>query len=540
MTDDFSAELEEIAKVVSAYPRGLSELRELIASLPAPSPLTLPGTTETKLPTTEEQTSQLSSGPVSAAGVASDTSMANPASISGGAIIPGTLQANAFASSIRPIQMIDGPDLPPLPDANFPDGAVVFNRDDGRIYRNDLEDWRTISPESGLGNHLVDPTFGTVDPDGSLVETTDTLLAGWIAKAAYAIGSPHADEKPYIYQVFDREAQDAPYSSAVVIMLSGSNTTALDESLGLAARTPAVGGWIDLPYVVASVQLSDWGVYYGVEGDYTNAEFSVELWRTGTPDVKLAETIVDIKTVPADFPVQVWIAYERPYPTADGNAYYPRFMFRTNKKATADYAEWQIALGEPMLHFAATPDPADFTPAIAKWIPESVKVWEGNELYPIIQLDRSGLRFGPPDVGTPSLDVRAYRTGTQTLTLDGNGVGPLTLKVDAIRVAVPSTSQTLTASTALLANAEFVRFTCSGSVATTAAPTIADGVDGQMLTILNVGTGTWTIYDQGTLASSNLRLTATGLAIGPRQSVKLIYSATVGDWVQIGPLVSVL
>jgi hypothetical protein len=148
-----------------------------------------------------------------------------------------------------------------------------------------------------------------------------------------------------------------------------------------------------------------------------------------------------------------------------------------------------------------------------------------------------GLKFGS---GGSALDLRLYRSTTKTLTIDDGAAGAASLKVIGTRVAAPSSSQTLAAGTALLANAEFAMFTCSGAVTTTAAPTIADGVDGQVLTVLNVGTGTWTIKDQGTLASSNLRLTTATIAIAPRQSIKFIYSATVGDWVQVGPLVAVI
>ncbi|HEY6014590.1 MAG TPA: hypothetical protein VIU37_11295, partial [Candidatus Limnocylindrales bacterium] len=64
--------------------------------------------------------------------------------------------------------------------------------------------------------------------------------------------------------------------------------------------------------------------------------------------------------------------------------------------------------------------------------------------------------------------------------------------------------------------------------------------DGQMLLIVNVGANNITLQDQGTLAGSNLRLTAAGVTLGPRDSVKLMYSSTVGDWIQVGNLVSVL
>ena len=426
MTDDFSTELEEIAKLVSAYPRGLAELRELIASLPAPSPLALPGTSETKLPTTDEQTNELSSGPVSAAGVAGSTNSA-PASISGGSIIPGTLQAAAFASSIRPIQMIDGPDLPTLPDANFPDGAVIFNLDDGRNYRNDADVWRTLSPERGLGNLLTDPTFLTIDYNGAYAETYDVQIGDWYVRAQYDVGGPST--KPYLYDIYDRWSVWSPFSSDLVSLTSGSSMAAYDAFVWLGQATVARGDIIDLPYVVASIQMVDWGYWGGVsESDFTEAEFGVELWRTGSPATKVAETIVDLKTVPPDFPVQVWISYLRPDPTNDAEDYYLKFLLHVNKVATATYGNWEVALGEPMLHFASTPDPAEFTPAIAKWVPEKVEGRFGNGDVPMSKLDYSGLYFAAEDAGL-TYDVHVTRPGVNDLELYGNGNADTRLKI---------------------------------------------------------------------------------------------------------------
>lgn len=104
----------------------------------------------------------------------------------------------------------------------------------------------------------------------------------------------------------------------------------------------------------------------------------------------------------------------------------------------------------------------------------------------------------------------------------------------------PSTAQTLVAGTAILANAPFVMITAAAPITSTAAPTIANGVDGQRITVMNVGANAITLSDQGTLASSNLRLTATTLALAANRSIDLMYSSTVGDWVQVGNLVLVI
>jgi hypothetical protein len=103
-------------------------------------------------------------------------------------------------------------------------------------------------------------------------------------------------------------------------------------------------------------------------------------------------------------------------------------------------------------------------------------------------------------------------------------------------IATPSSAQNITAVSATIsANAQVVQLTANGSYTLTSAPTIANGQDGQIVTIINVDSGSdvITIQDQGTLASSNLRLVGTSCALGPRDSIMLMYSSTVGDWVEI-------
>lgn len=108
------------------------------------------------------------------------------------------------------------------------------------------------------------------------------------------------------------------------------------------------------------------------------------------------------------------------------------------------------------------------------------------------------------------------------------------------RIATPSTQQSIAVSAAIVANAEVVQISTTTAANLTATPTIADGTDGQMLLVVNTGTNAFTLQDQGTLAGSNLRLTATGITLGTRDSIKLMYSAAIGDWIQVAPSTNVL
>lgn len=103
-------------------------------------------------------------------------------------------------------------------------------------------------------------------------------------------------------------------------------------------------------------------------------------------------------------------------------------------------------------------------------------------------------------------------------------------------VKTPTANTAITAVSGTIAHtAAVMTITADASYTLTSAPTISDGQPGEELIILNVDTtDTITIQDQGTLAGSNLRLVGTNCALGPRDSIRLIYNSTVGDWVEIG------
>lgn len=133
----------------------------------------------------------------------------------------------------------------------------------------------------------------------------------------------------------------------------------------------------------------------------------------------------------------------------------------------------------------------------------------------------------------PSVVTTAVGIDIAALSGAGTIIG---IRNASTSVFTPSTAQNITAVTAtILANATVVQLTADASYTLTSAPTVADGQNGQVLIIVNVDTvDTITIQDQGTLASSNLRLSATTIALAPRDSIILMYSNTVADWVEIG------
>lgn len=84
------------------------------------------------------------------------------------------------------------------------------------------------------------------------------------------------------------------------------------------------------------------------------------------------------------------------------------------------------------------------------------------------------------------------------------------------------------------ASSSVVRVTLSlGSIASTAAPFLADGVDGQEIHICrHSDAGDLTLSDEGTVAGSNMRLGAATRVLGPRDVIGLRYLSSVGDWVE--------
>lgn len=99
-------------------------------------------------------------------------------------------------------------------------------------------------------------------------------------------------------------------------------------------------------------------------------------------------------------------------------------------------------------------------------------------------------------------------------------------------VHTPSTLQTLSAGTAVLANATTIRVVGNGGAVTlTGTPTIADGKDGQEVTIFGTDdTNTVTFQDQGGLGSSNLELGAATRALGKGDILVLYFDTTTGLW----------
>lgn len=121
-------------------------------------------------------------------------------------------------------------------------------------------------------------------------------------------------------------------------------------------------------------------------------------------------------------------------------------------------------------------------------------------------------------------------------------------KIRYVPTSEPTINNNITAAgNAIVANRHLVLITntTGGSITLTSTPTIADGSNGEVIRIINTGTQNVVLQDQGTLPSSNLRLTAASITLGPLDSIELTFLLTTGgvtlnDWVQTGVVVNVV
>jgi hypothetical protein len=132
-----------------------------------------------------------------------------------------------------------------------------------------------------------------------------------------------------------------------------------------------------------------------------------------------------------------------------------------------------------------------------------------------------------------------FVTSGQTFVNSAETVIAQELETRDIRVRLPQTVDIDNAAdtfSVIAGNRPVQEFTLSaGNITITAAPTLANGANGQEMTLCNVdATDTLTLNDEATTAGSNLQLAAATLALGPRDCVTLRYATAWGDWVQVG------
>ncbi len=405
----------------------------------------------------------------------------------------------------------------------------------------------------GNTNQLPDPAWEGWGTNVVPTTTAKTALSFyWSCRHVLNSGT-----LPAVHDVngryFTRTVQSPLNTDQSVVTVAGFGANACDLDIFVYPTSPydaGAGGSWPLPYLVAAVRYA----HQDATG-FGDAAVTVTLQiveNEATAPVVVAESpALNPATLTLYEVFQLAAAVQKTPAQFLATNWTWRLKVHVVKPASAIDQSIELVFGEPQLHFAYTPDAAPFAPVIARWVPKELYREDDNTTSAIIRsraartsndyLVLTGigdLKWGPGNAGQ---DARIRRSATKTLTVDDTAGGPVAVQIVGRRVATPKAAQTLAAGTAIVADYEVVQVNSAGNVTITAAPTIADGVDGQMLTVVNTDTAdTITLQDQGTLASSNLRLTAATVALGPRQSIQLMYSATIGDWVQIGNRVAVL
>jgi hypothetical protein len=198
----------------------------------------------------------------------------------------------------------------------------------------------------------------------------------------------------------------------------------------------------------------------------------------------------------------------------------PSFQANTKTGLTgASWVSFGSAISSAVLNAGtiASGDWTGFNTSANIGVGTTIASWRGmNVVAPVVN-------------GTLSLaigvDIKNFTAGTIAIGIKNAATSvfpPLVSTITAVGSTIGHS-----ASTIRLDN------TSGGALTLTSAPTISDGQDGELVRIFNGSAQNVVIQDQGTLAASNLRLGATTRTLGTRDSIVLMYSSTVGDWIEI-------
>lgn len=134
--------------------------------------------------------------------------------------------------------------------------------------------------------------------------------------------------------------------------------------------------------------------------------------------------------------------------------------------------------------------------------------------------------------------------GVDIATQSGATTANIGLRNASTIVFTPVT-KTITATTDTIPiNASIILLNNTSGSSKTLAPAasgaiMADGQNGQVVKLINVGTSDVVLTDQGTQAGSNLRTVGTAVTLTTRDSVEFTYNTTTNDWTQTAAVVVV-
>jgi hypothetical protein len=171
----------------------------------------------------------------------------------------------------------------------------------------------------------------------------------------------------------------------------------------------------------------------------------------------------------------------------------------------------------------------------------------GLRSAPTISAAASGTTTVTNRYGVVVADVtKAAAGGTETVTNNygvdiralSSGTTNIGLRNADTTVYTPTTQTIAAASDTISPTASLVCLNSTANRDLSSTPHISDGVDGQVLTVMNCDTGSETIElnDQANVANSGLQLAANSdVTLNPGQSITLVYTSAGGasDWFEI-------
>lgn len=287
-----------------------------------------------------------------------------------------------------------------------------------------------VQPYYGQTNVLEDPIFEkveTVNPIG----TTENAYAAWRAK--YVLNSGTAPTTRLLAQTYGRISDYNPFNSSAAELrgagfASGSTTFYVYPNAGFVvdANTDT------LPYLVASLRVADFGNTVSVLTNITSITATLQI-IDGSETVQAESDALDFKALIGRRPEQFQLVTSMA--TATGT-----FKLRLKVVMVASGAGGLVSvfMGEPMLHYAFSTDPAPFSPQIARHYPSAVTYqnvntlgdagafiitsYDGQNTNDLFLIRGDGeLRWGGGQGG--GLDLRLRRSGPKALALDDGLIG---------------------------------------------------------------------------------------------------------------------
>jgi hypothetical protein len=195
--------------------------------------------------------------------------------------------------------------------------------------------------------------------------------------------------------------------------------------------------------------------------------------------------------------------------------------------------------GCPTSHFAIAPHPTDgnnfwkaegTTPALFEsWFRKTVNAAIVNDGPRIVTIyNVSEWTEGGPGLVPNISDGWGYLDAVKNVLTGGVEAQPITNKQNPDIVGY----KYVIAGSTIPSRHSKVYLDEAGVITLTSTPTIEAGVDGQELTLMHIGANSVTLQDDGTLANSDLFLSASTIVLSPYDSITLQYVDGKG-WVQI-------